>query len=184
MKPFPILMLAAVASASLFSILAQDSVSIEGRVIATTTKTPIGAYTVKAYSTNGPGKPLNQTLTRADGTYSLPIALSLKTVTLRFEKLSYFSIPLEETVQLASPKTTVPDVVAVKYSDGQTVSTHDLLDAFLVRQESIDAITTDLPAVERENARKKLIKVDVESLKKTGVDSRTIMEVEKKFLPP
>ena len=172
------------ASASLSSILAQDSVSVEGRVIANTTKSPIGAFTVKAYSTDNASKPLNQTLTHADGTYSLPIAMPLKAITLRFEKLSYFSMPPQEIVQLTSPKTSVPDVVAVKYSYGQTISTNDLLVAFSIRRESIDAITTNLPAAERENARKKFIQVDIESLKKSALDVKTISEVEKRVLPP
>src|ERR1700686_3357333 len=109
----------------MFSTLAQDSVAVEGKVIATATKTPIGAFTVKAYPTesalntsafvSSANKPLAQTLTRADGTYSLPIPTILKAVILRFEKLSYFSVPPQQTVQLTPPKTTVPDVAAVKY---------------------------------------------------------------------
>ena len=123
------------------STFAQNSVAVEGKVIETASKTPIGAFTVKAYSTETPItpspsvspaiKPLAQTLTRADGSYSLKISTASKTVTLQFEKLSYFSVPPQQIVTLTSPKTTVPDVAAFKYSYGRTVSTHDVLDAHL-----------------------------------------------------
>src|SRR5258708_40376037 len=82
------------------STFAQNSVAVEGKVIETASKTPIGAVTVKAYSTETPItpspsvspaiKPLAQTLTRADGSYSLKISTAAKIVTLQLEKLSYF----------------------------------------------------------------------------------------------
>jgi hypothetical protein len=191
MKTLKVIAFITTGLASMFSTFAQDSVAVEGKVIATTTKTPIGAFTVKAYPTEiGSGtstlvsssnKPLAQTLTRADGTYSLPISTTLKAVILRFEKLSYFSVPPQQTVQLTSPKTTVPDVAAVK-NYGQTVSTHDLLDAFSIRQVSFNVITINLPPTEREDARKKSIEFDLDSLQKSGVDSGTIMAVKKKLL--
>jgi hypothetical protein len=176
------------------STFGQDSVAVEGKVIATTNKEPIGAYTVKAYPpenasgtstvTPTPNKPIAQTLTRADGTYSLSIAATLTAVTLRFEKLSYFSVPREQTVQLTSPKTAAPDVAAVKYNYGQTVSAHDLLDAFSIRQASHNAMTINLPPAERENARKASFEIDLKSLKTSGVDSGTITEVTKKLRAP
>lgn len=172
-----------------FSTLAQDSVAVEGKVVQTKTKEPIGAFTVKAYPAQSASKkdtlafasnkPLAQTLTRADGTYSLPIPMKLETVILRFEKLSYFSVPPQQTVPLTTPKTTVPDVAAVKYNDAQTVSARDLLDAFSIREASIDAINGYLPATEREKARKKLVELDLISLQKSGVDSATIIAVKK-----
>jgi hypothetical protein len=177
----------------LFSTMGQDFVAVEGKVIATDNKMPIGAFSVKAYPIETPGtrtlisrdnKALAQTLTRADGTYSLTISTSFKVVILRFEKLSYFSVPPQQTVPLTLPKTTVPDVAAVKYSYGKTVSTQDLVDAFHIREASFNAMTGSLPPRERENARKKSIKFDIDSLQKSGVDSEAIMVVKQKFLPP
>src|SRR6516162_9160512 len=85
------------------STFAQESVAVEGKVIETASKTPIGAFTVKAYpnetpttpsaSVSPPIKPLAQALTRADGSYSLKISTASKTVILQFEKLAYFSVP-------------------------------------------------------------------------------------------
>ena len=179
---------------AMFSTWAQDSVAVEGKVIATTTKTPIGAFTVKAYPAesapstsalvSSANKPLAQTLTRADGTYSLPISTTLKAVILRFEKLSYFSVPPQLTVQLTPPKTTVADVAAVKYNYGGTVSTQDVLDAFSIREASFNVMASNLPPTDREYARKKSVEFDIDSLQKSGVDSGTIMAVKKKFLPP
>jgi hypothetical protein len=167
-----------------FSTLAQDSVAVEGKVVQTGTKEPIGAFTVKAYPAQSAfrkdtlaltsNKPLAQTLTRADGTYSLPISTKLKTVLLSFEKLSYFSVPPEQTVQLIVPKTAVPDVVAVKYTDAQTVSTRDLRNALSIREASFKAINGNMPATERVNALKRLIELDLISLQKSGVDPVTI----------
>jgi hypothetical protein len=178
----------------LFSTLGQDSVAVEGKVIATENKMPIGAFTVKAYSNESASgtstlisrdnKALAQTLTRIDGTYSLTISTSFRVVILQFEKLSYFSVPPQQTVTLALPKTTVPDVAAVKYSYGKTVSTKDLIDAFHIREASFNAMTSNLPPPERENARKKSIQFDIDSLQKSGVDSGAIMAVKQKFLPP
>lgn len=178
----------------LFSTVGQDSVAVDGKVIATENKMPIGAFTVKAYRIESAArtstlisrdnKALAQTLTRADGTYSLAISTSFKVVILRFEKLSYFSVPPQQTVTLTLPKTTVPDVAAVKYSYGKTVSTQDLVDAFYIREASFNAMTGNLPPPERENARKKSIKFDIDSLQKSGVDSEAIMVVKQKFLPP
>lgn len=194
MKTFQVIAFITIGLAPLSSTFAQDSVAVEGKVIATTNKGPIGAFTVKAYppesvSGNGtlasiPNKPIAQTLTRADGTYSLSVSTTLKAVMLRFEKLSYFSVPPQQTVQLTSPKTTVPDVAAVSYNSGQTISTHDLLDAFSIRQASFNAMTINLPPTERENARKASFEVDIASLQKAGVDSRMIIEAKKKFLAP
>jgi hypothetical protein len=176
------------------STLAQDSVAVEGKVIETASKTPIGAFTVKAYPTETPVtpsasvspaiKPLAQTLTRADGSYSLKISTASKTVILQFEKLSYFSVPPQQIVMLTSPKTTVPDVAAFKYSYGRTVSTHDVLDAFKIREESFNAMTINLSPSERENARKKSIEFDIFSLQKAGVDPGTITAVKTKYLSP
>lgn len=176
------------------STFAQNSVAVEGKVIETASKTPIGAFTVKAYSTETPItpspsvspaiKPLAQTLTRADGSYSLKISTASKTVTLQFEKLSYFSVPPQQIVTLTSPKTTVPDVAAFKYSYGRTVSTHDVLDAFKIREESFNAMTIDLTPGERENARRNSIQLDIFSLQKAGVDPGTITAVKTKYLPP
>jgi hypothetical protein len=176
------------------STLAQDSVAVEGKVVDTASKNPIGAFTIKAYPTETPttpgasvsaaGKALAQTLTRADGTYSLTISTAFKTVIIQFEKLSYFSVPPQQTITLTSPKTTVPDVAAVKYSYGRTVSTHDVLDAFKIREESFNAMTIHLSPGERENARKKSIEFDISSLQKAGVDPGTITAVKTKYLPP
>ena len=183
-----------VASQTLiFSTLAQDSVAVEGKVIETASKAPIGAFTVKAYQNETPTpsasappaiKPLAQTLTRTDGSYSLKIPTALKTVILQFEKLSYFSVPPRQIVTLTSPKTTVPDVAAVKYSYGRTVSTHDVLDAFKIRDDSFNAMTIHLTPSERQNARKKSIEFDIFSLQKAGVDPGTITAVKTKYLPP
>ena len=194
MKPLQIIASITTGLIPMFSMLAQDSVAVEGKVIATAAKMPIGAFTVKAYPTDGAPSPstlvsrnnkaLAQTLTRADGTYSLAIPTSFKEVILRFEKLSYFSVPPQQKVTLTPPKTTVPDVAAVKYSYGQTVSTHDLLDAFYIREASFNTIAANLPPAERENVRKKSIQFDIDSLQKSGVDSAAIMAVKKRFLPP
>jgi hypothetical protein len=176
------------------STSAQDSVAVEGKVIETTSKNPIGAFTVKAYPTETSATPsesvspaikaLAQTLTRADGSYSLNISTASQTVILQFEKLSFFSVPPQQIVTLTSPKTTVPDVAAFKYSYGRTVSTHDVLDAFKIREESFNAMTIDLAPGERENARKKSIQFDILSLQKAGVDPGTITAVKTKYLPP
>jgi len=176
------------------STFAQESVAVEGKVIETASKAPIGAFTVKAYQNETPTtpsasaspaiKPLAQTLTRTDGSYSLKIPTALKTVILQFEKLSYFSVPPRQIVTLTSPKTTVPDVAAVKYSYGRTVSTHDVLDAFKIRDDSFNAMTIHLTPSERQNARKKSIEFDIFSLQKAGVDPGTITAVKTKYLPP
>jgi hypothetical protein len=176
------------------STFAQESVAVEGKVIETASKAPIGAFTVKAYQNEPPTspsasaspaiKPLAQTLTRTDGSYSLKIPTALKTVILQFEKLSYFSVPPRQIITLTSPKTTVPDVAAVKYSYGRTVSTHDVLDAFKIRDDSFNAMTIHLTPSERENARKKSIEFDIFSLQKAGVDPGTITAVKTKYLPP
>jgi hypothetical protein len=172
----------------------QDSVAVEGKVLATISKTPVGAFTVKAYlveavsSTSevvpGANKPLAQTLTRADGTYSLPIPTTLKEVILRFEKLTYFSVPPQLTVPLTPLKTIVPDVAAVKYSYGRAVSTSDLVDALSIRRDSFNVINVNWPPIERENARRKFLEADLNSLQKAGVDSGTIMAVKKKLPSP
>jgi hypothetical protein len=172
---------------SMNSVPGQNSVVVEGKVLATTNKTPIGAFTVKAYLVeNVPGadKPLAQTLTRADGTYSLPISTTLNEVVLRFEKLTYFSVPPQLTVALTPPKTTVPDVAAVKYSYGQAVSTSDLVDALSIRHDSFNMVNANWTPNERENARKKSLEADLNSLQKAGVDSRTIMAVKEKLPGP
>ena len=184
----------AVSITVLSSALAQDSVAVEGKVIETASKKPIGAFTVKAYPTDTPStpsasvspaiKPLAQTLTRADGSYSLTISTAFKTVILQFEKLSYFSVPPQQIVPLTSPKTTVSDVAAVKYSYGRTVSTHDVLDAFKIREDSFNAITINMTPGEREKARKKSIEFDIFSLQKAGVDPGTITAVKTTYLPP
>jgi hypothetical protein len=194
MKIFQIIAFITTGLTPMSSTFAQDSVTVEGKVIETTNKAPIGAFTVKAYPTESApspsalvsiaDKPLAQTLTRADGTYSLQISRTLTAVTLRFEKLSYFSVPPQYTVHLIVPKTTVPDVAAVKYNNGQTVSTHDLLDAFSIREESFNARTIDLSPSEREKARKAFFEVDFDSLQKAGVDSRIITEAKKKLFAP
>jgi hypothetical protein len=194
MKTLGIIAYIATSLTPICSTLAQDSVAVEGKVIETATKTPIGAFTVKAYPTESPSSPsalvstaskaLAQTLTRADGTYSLTISTTFKTVILQFEKLSYFSVPPQQTVSLIPPKTTVPDVAAIKYSYGRTLSTHDVLDAFKIRAESFYAMAINLPPSERETARKKSIEYDILSLQKAGVDSETITAVKAKFLPP
>jgi hypothetical protein len=178
----------------IYSTFAQDSVAVEGKVVETGSKNPIGAFTVKAYQNETPTtpsasaspaiKPVVQTLTRADGSYSLKISTALKTVILQFEKLSYFSVPPQQIVTLISPKTTVPDVAAFKYSYGRTVSTHDVLDAFKIREQSFNAMTINLPPGERENARKKSFEFDIFSLQKAGVDPGTITAVKTKYLPP
>jgi hypothetical protein len=165
----------------------QNSVAVEGKVLATADQKPVGAFTVKAYPVEavpGPGKPLAQTLTRADGTYSLPISATLKKVVLRFEKLTYFSVPPQLKVLLTAPKTIVPDVAAVKYSYGQTVSTSDLVQALSMRQDSFNVININRTPVERENARRTLLEADLNSLQKAGVDSRTIMAVKEKLPGP
>ena len=172
-----------------FSTLAQDSAAVEGKVLQTGTKDPIGAFTVKAYSAQSASKqnmlaltsekPLAQTLTRADGTYSLPIPMKWKTVILRFEKLSYFSVPPEQTVQLTTPKTRVPDVAAVKDTDAQTVSARDLRNAWSIREASLDIINIELPATLREKAVQRLLERDFLSLEKSGVDRMTIMAAKK-----
>jgi len=192
MKTLKVIAFITIGLAPIFSTLAENSVAVGGKVILTTTKEPIGAFTIKAYPTEsasnkgtpdrGVDKPLAQTLTRADGTYSLPIPARLKAVILRFEKLSYFSVPPQQTVQLIAPATIVPDVAAVKYTDAQTVSTRDLLDAFSIRDTSFNAMATNLPPTEREQARKKSVEVDLISLQKSGVDSVTIVELKKKLL--
>ena len=92
------------------STFAQESVAVEGKVIETASKAPIGAFTVKAYQNETPTtpsasaspaiRPLAQTLTRTDGSYSLKIPTALKTVILQFEKLSYFSVPPRQIVTL------------------------------------------------------------------------------------
>ena len=184
----------AAALTTICSTFAQDSVAVEGKVVETASKTPIGAFTVKAYPTETPntasasaspaGKALAQTLTRADGTYSLTISPAFKTVILQFEKLAYFSVPPQQIITLTSPKTTVPDVAAVKYSYGRTVSAHDVLDAFKIREESFNAMTINLSPSERENARKKSIEFDIITLQKAGVDPGTITAVKTKYLPP
>lgn len=173
-------------------VLAETSVAVEGKIIAVTTREPIGAFTVKAYlaktaaDTNTPVSktdvPLAQTLTLSDGTYSLPIAMKHKTVLLRFEKLSYYSVPAQETVQLASPKTTVSDVAAIKYTYGKTVSLRDLLDAFALREASFNAKASNMSPAERENARKKSLQLDLDSLRKSGVDTSMILTVKKHVL--
>jgi hypothetical protein len=193
MKTLQIIAFITTGFAPMLTTSAQNSVLVEGKVIAATTDTPIGAFTVKAYPTEGASgtstpvsssnKPLAQALTRADGTYSLPISTPLKTLILRFEKLSYYSVPPQQTVQLTSPKTTVPDVAVVKYSYGQTVSAHDIVAAFSIPQASFKAMTINLSPAEREKARR-AFEVDLDSLKKSGVDSGTITELKKKLLTP
>lgn len=186
-----ITLIGAISLTLLPSAPAQNSVAVEGKILDTTTKKPIGAFTVKAYPTATPStspnpqtsnKPLAQTLTRADGTYSLPIPTTLQTVVLKFEKLSYFSVPPQELVQVTPPKTTVPDVAAMNYRRGQTLSTYDLLDAFSLREESFQMITNNLPPSEREKARKKSVEFDLNSLRETGVDSATLNIVKKKLI--
>ena len=182
--------IAYISLTAIYSALAQDSVAVEGKVIETTKKAGIGAFTVKAYSTESPGtpgasvsrnsKPLAQTLTLADGTYSLTISAGFKAVILQFEKLSYFSVPQQQTVTLAPPKTAVPDVAGVKYGYGRIVATNDVLDAFQIREASFNAMDPNLQPSER----RKFIESDLESLKKAGVDSATIKAVQTKFLPP
>ena len=194
MKMLEIIACMATSMTPIYSTLAQDSVAVEGKVIETATKTPIGAFTVRVYPAESASTPsafnstaskaLAQTLTRADGSYSLTISTAFKTVILQFEKLSYFSVPPQQIVTLAPPKTTVPDVAAVKYSYGRTVSTHDVLDAFKIREESFNALTINLTPSERESARKKSIEFDIFSLQKAGVDSGTITAVKTKYLPP
>jgi hypothetical protein len=160
----------------------QNSVAVEGKILATN-KTPIGAFTVKAYpvdAASGENKPLAQTLTRADGTYSIPISTTLKEVILRFEKLAYFSVPPQLTVALTPPKTTLPDVAAVKYSYGQAVSTSDLVDALSIRQNSMNTVNVNWTPIER----RKSLEADLNSLQRAGVDSRTIMAVKEKFPAP
>ena len=103
---------------------------------------------------------------------------------LRFEKLTYFPVPPQQIVQLTPPKTIVPDVVAVKYSYGRTVSTSDLVDALSIRQASFNEIAVDLSPIERENARRKSLEVDFASLQRAGVDSGTIMAVKEKLPGP
>jgi hypothetical protein len=174
----------------IYCTLAADSVAVEGKVIETTKKAGIGAFTVKAYPTENPdtssasvsrdSKPLAQTLTLADGTYSLTISAGVKAVILQFEKLSYFSVPSQQVVTFTPPKTTVPDVAAVKYGYGQIVSTHDVLDAFKIREASFNAMAANLLPSER----KKFIESDIDSLKNAGVDSQTISAVKAQFLPP
>jgi hypothetical protein len=174
------------------SVPAEETTIVEGRVVASATKSPIGAFTVKVFATGTDSSPtdpaakakaLAQTLTRVDGSYSLPIAANLKQVILRFEKLSYFSVPPEQSIQLISPKTKVPDVVAVEYTYGQNVSAHDLREALSIRETSIKAILADLPPQERESARNKLIESDLDSLRKSKVEPATILEIKKQFLP-
>lgn len=172
-----------------FSTLAQDSVTVEGKVVQGPQKEPVGAFTVKAYPAQSASKkdmldltsnkPLAQTLTRANGTYELPIPMNLKTVILRFEKLSYFSVPPEQTVQLTAPKTTVPDVAAVKNTEAQTVSARDLRDAFSIRKDSFRLIHSNMPANEREKALRELLALDFTSLQKSGVNPATIIAVKK-----
>jgi hypothetical protein len=123
---------------------------------------------------------LAQTLTLADGTYSLTIAAGFKAVILQFEKLSYFSVPSQQVVTFTPPKTTVADVAAVKYGYEQIVSTHDVLDAFKIREASFNAMAANLLPSER----KKFIESDIDSLKNAGVDSQTISAVKAQFLPP
>jgi hypothetical protein len=174
----------------IYSTLAQDSVAVEGKVVETATKAGIGAFTVKAYPTESPGNPsalvsntskaLAQTLTRADGTYSLTISTGVKAVILQFQRLSYFVVPPRQTVALTSPTTVAPDVAAVKYGYGQIVPTNDVLDAFKIREASFNAMAPNSPPSER----KKFIESDLDSLKKAGLDSATITAVQTKFLPP
>jgi hypothetical protein len=176
--------------------LAEDSVAVEGKVILSATGAGIGAFTVKAYRTESPSSPsaaasrtdraLAQTLTSDNGTYSLKIPTGINTVILQCEKVSYFSVPPQQTVALTPPKTSVPDVAAVKYEYGygKSVSTQDVLKAFTIRQASFDAIAGTLPPSERESARRKFIESDILSLEKARVDSQTITAVKTKFLPP
>ena len=49
MKTFQVIAFITIGLAPLSSTFAQDSVAVEGKVIATTNKGPIGAFTVKAY---------------------------------------------------------------------------------------------------------------------------------------
>jgi hypothetical protein len=173
--------------ASMPSVPGQVPLAVEGRVVATINKTPVGAFTVKAYPVEtvpGTNKPLAQTLTRADGTYSLPISTTLKEVVLRFEKLTYFSVPPQLIVPLTPPKTAVPDVAAVKYSYGQALSTSDLVDALSIRLDSFNRVNVNWTSIERENARKKSLEADLNSLQKAGVDSGTIMAVKEKLPGP
>jgi hypothetical protein len=182
--------------ASMPSAPGQGPVAVEGRVLAAIDKKPVGvgAFTVKAYPVEAASnasegvsrtnKPLAQTLTLTDGTYSLSISTTVKAVVLRFEKLTYFPVPPQQTVQLTPPKTTVPDVAAVKYSYGQSVSTSDLVDALSIRQASFNHLAANLPLIERENARRKSLEVDLAGLQKAGVDSGTIMAVKEKLPGP
>lgn len=174
------------------STLAEASGTVEGKIIAATNREPVGAFTVKAYLANAVankrvpgsklGEPLAQTLTLSDGSYSLSIPMKFKTVLLRFEKLSYFSVPSQETVQLTPPKTTVSDVAAVKYTYGQTASLRDLLDAFAVREASFNAKTSNMSTTERANARKKSLQLDLDGLQESGVDTPMILTVKKHVL--
>jgi len=182
--------IAYISLTAIYSALAQDSVAVEGKVIETASKAGIGAFTVKAYPAESLGnssafvsstsKAVAQTLTRVDGTYSLTVPKDYKTVILQFEKLSYFSVPQQQTVTLAPPKTAVPDVAGVKYGYGRIVATNDVLDAFQIREASFNAMDPNLQPSER----RKFIESDLESLKKAGVDSATIKAVQTKFLPP
>jgi hypothetical protein len=192
MKTFPSIVLLTFCLMPICSVPAEETTFVEGRVVASATKSPIGAFTVKAYATGtessstGPAakaKALAQTLTRVDGTYSLPVSVNLKEVILRFEKLSYFSVPPEQTVQLILPKTKVPDTVAVEYTYGQNVSAHDLREALLIREASINTILVNLPPQERQSVRNKLIESDLDNLRKSKVDPATILGMKKQFLP-
>src|SRR5262249_21951765 len=132
----------------------------------------------------GTNKPLTQTLTLANGTYSVSISAALKAVILRFEKLTYFAVPPQQIVQLTLPKTVVPDVVAVKYSYGRTVPTSDLVNALSIRQASFNEIAVNFSPIDRENAYRKSLELDFASLQRAGVDPTTIMAVKEKLPGP
>lgn len=191
MKTFHSIVFLMFSLALMSSAAAQDTATLEGKVVTSSAKN-VGAFTVKAYAVGtdsgstspaARGKAVAQTLTRADGSYSLSISGNLKVVLLRCEKLSYFSVPPEQTVPLILPKTTVPDVVAVEYSYGQNVSARDLREALSMRETSINKILVSLPAKERESARNKIIESDLESLRKSKVDPATILGMKNQFLP-
>jgi hypothetical protein len=159
---------------------AQEPVLIQGKVVGAD-NAPVGAFTIRAYATGtSTEKPLAQTLTLANGSYSLPVSGSLKEVVLRSSKLSYFSIPPYQTIQLTLPKTEVPDIAAV-HNYGQAVPVQDLLAAFSIRQKSVYTLTNYLTPSIREQTRKKIMAFDLESLPKSSVSPDTLMAIKEKF---
>lgn len=194
MKALQIIVVIAASLLPISVVRAESPVVVEGKVIEVTTKKPIGAFTVKAYAVSPSSgasalvstsdKPFAQTLTRIDGTYSLPIVPKTRAVALLFDKLSYFSVPPQQIVQLTSPKTQVPDVAAMKYSHGQTVVAQDLLDALSIREASFNMLASKLSPTERAEGYRKMIGSDLERIQKAGVDSETIIAVKRTLLPP